>query len=186
MDVSVCGIVVAVFLFTLHYLARKAADDELVDATPAWREFARRHGLRYNELNIWGHFKGHALRVDTEQHKSTRHKFNLTHLVFAVPALPRTVVMEPDGRFSGSPIRQEHLTPAVTALLKHPSVRERFSVAANTYRELVIQDGHIRAQLDGRVPVTVEELESFIEPAWQLARALDEAARSGAAPSRSG
>ncbi|MCY1023862.1 hypothetical protein [Pyxidicoccus sp. MSG2] len=186
MDGSVCGILTVLFLVTLHYLARQSADDELVEAAPAWIEFARRHELRYNELNIWGRFKGYALRVDTEQHKSTRSKFNLTRLVFAVPALPRTVLIEPDYRFNEFPIRQEHATPEVTALLQHPSVRERFSVAANTYREFTIQNGHISAQRNGRVPVTVEELESFIEPAFQLARALDEAARSGTPTSRSG
>jgi hypothetical protein len=186
MDGSVCGILTLVFLVTLNYLAWQSGKAQLVEAAPAWRDFARRHELQFNELTLWGHFKGYALRVDTEPRRAGRVTVNLTRLSLAVPALPRTVVLKPGGGFDGLPILHANATPEVAELLRPPAVRERFSAAANTYREFLIQEGHISALRKGLVPVTVEELEAFIEPAFQLARALDEAARPGATPRRSG
>ncbi|WP_253981607.1 hypothetical protein [Pyxidicoccus xibeiensis] len=165
-------------------LDAQSREERREEAAPAWSHFARLHELSCNELNLWGSFKGYPLKVDTEDHRLTRVTVTHTRLFFAIPALPRGVVLMPGGGYDGLPVLPEDATPELTAMLRNRRVRECFSAAANAYRDLVLKNGQLSAQRNGRVPVTVEELEAFIEPAFQLARAFDEAARSSATPNR--
>ena len=177
MSGSVCGVLTVLFLLALNFLAWQSEKERLLEAERGWSDFARRHELQGQGLGLRGAYRYYALVLDTERRSMGRRTVTLARLVLGVPSLPPGVVLKPGGFFDLETVRQVRATPEVEAMLQHLPVRERFSAAANAYHALVVEDGLIRAQRVG-VPKTLEELEAFIEPALQLARAFDEAARS--------
>ncbi|MFP2924821.1 hypothetical protein ACLESO_06315 [Pyxidicoccus sp. 3LG] len=179
MDGSACGILAVLFLVILRFLEWQSGKERLVEAALGWSDFARRHELRGDGLSVRGVYKGYVLLLDTERRHMGKSRVTLSHVVLAVPTLPREVVLKPGGFFAAGPVRQVSTTPEMKAMLEHMPLRMRFSEAAEAYHELVVESGYISAKAVG-VPRTLEELEVLIEPALQLARAFDEAARLGA------
>ncbi len=161
----------------------------------AWAEFASRHGMHADGLQIEGAYEGYPMRLETQTRGSGKNRYRVTVLHLSTnDALPPDFSLEPEGfgdkllklfgkrdpelgdeqfdrRFDLS-----NLTSSTIRVLRHPSVQEHLYEMIGHYRTFHIREGWIQAE-QRDIPSTADALEEFTGPALMLAHTLEEAAR---------
>ncbi len=162
----------------------------------AWAEFASRHGMHVDGLQIEGTYEGYPMRLETQARGSGSNRHHVTVLHLSTNgSLPPDFSLEPEGfgdkllklfgkrdpeigdeqfdkRFDLS-----NLTASTIRVLRHPSVQEHLYEMIGYYRAFHIREGWIQAE-QRDIPSTVDALEELTGPALLLAHTLEEAARS--------
>jgi hypothetical protein len=177
-------LVIACFILWMVHKARVAA----------WAEFASRHGMHADGLEIEGTYEGYPMRLETQSRGSGKSRYRVTVLHLSTNgALPPDFSLEPEGfgdkllklfgkgdaeigdeqfdkRFELS-----NLTASTTQVLRHPSVQQHLYEMISYYRAFHIREGWIQAEQRG-VPTNADALEELTGPALMLAHTLEEAA----------
>jgi hypothetical protein len=162
----------------------------------AWAEFASRHGMHVDGLQIEGTYEGYPMRLETQARGSGNSRYHVTVLHLSTNgALPPDFSLEPEGfgdkllkligkrdpeigdeqfdkRFDLS-----NLTPSTIRVLRHPSVQEHLYEMIGYYRTFHIREGWIQAE-QRDIPSSADALEELTGPALLLVHTLEEAARS--------
>ncbi|WP_224371347.1 hypothetical protein [Hyalangium versicolor] len=170
------GTLLLILLIGVRIAALFTNKYKLEESATAWADFAHRHNLNAQGHFIQGTYSGYSLAVDLHGRRVGKSVVPTAALHMLLPAIPPAVKLKRGGFLDGS-VRQQSTTPKMEALLKQPRVQQCFERVSNAYRDFYIEDSFIHAEQFGSLHTT-EEMEAFIAPALELARALDEAARS--------
>jgi hypothetical protein len=181
-------VAILILLVYLDWRARKAR-------MAAWAEFASNHDMQARGFRVEGSYEGYPLVIEVERRGHGKHRYTVTALSLSIPdALSHEFSLEREGlgdkvlQFFGKRDEEigdadfdkrfelKHLSPEVTAVLRHRVVQEHLYEMGNHYKDFRIRDGRIHAE-HRRVPATAEQLEEFIGPALMLAHTLEETSR---------
>jgi hypothetical protein len=160
----------------------------------AWAEFASRHDMHADGLEIEGTYEGYPMRLETQSRGSGKNRYRVTVLHLSTNgALPPDFSLEPEGfgdkllKLFGKEDEEigdeqfdrrfdlSNLTSSTTRLLRHPSVQQHLYEMISHYRTFHIREGWIQAERRD-VPSTADALEELTGPALMLAHTLEEAA----------
>ena len=185
------ALVPLVFLAVLAYAVWRIRKARLA----AWAEFASNHDMKADGLQIEGSYEDYPLVIGTARRGHGKHRYTVTVLSLSVPgALPSEFSLaraslgdkllhflgKKDEEISDADFDKhfelEHLSPALTAVLRHTAVQEHLYEMVNHYQDFLIRDGRIHAERR-HVPSTAEELEELVGPALMLAHTLEETSR---------
>ncbi|AKJ06166.1 hypothetical protein ATI61_11089 [Archangium gephyra] len=160
----------------------------------AWAEFANRHGMHADGLELEGTYEGYPMRLETQSRGSGKNQYRVTVLHLSTNgALPPEFSLEPEGlgdkllKLFGKGDEElgdeqfdkrfdlSNLTASATEVLRHPSVQQHLYEMLSYYRAFHIREGWIQAE-QRDIPSTADALEELTGPALMLAHTLEEAA----------
>jgi hypothetical protein len=161
----------------------------------AWAEFANRHGMHADGLQIEGTYEGYPMRLETQTRGAGKHRHRVTVLHLSTNgALPPDFSLEPEGfgdkllKLFGKRDEEigdeqfdrrfglSNLTASTTRVLRHPSVQQHLYELVSHYRTFHIREGWLQAERRD-VPSTADALEELTGPALMLVHTLEEAAQ---------
>jgi hypothetical protein len=189
-------ILISLVLFSLFGLMIYAFVLGLRRRQRAWSDFAQRHGLTLHSIgltslpHITGSYEGQQLELQVEQRGSGKNRSYVTVLhLDVIDAVPESLSLEREGlgdkflKLFGRKDEEigdddfdrafdlKNLDPESAILLRHPDVQRHLFTVAKTYHHFDIRQGLLSVE-KRTVPVSPEALESFVQPALELAQAL--------------
>lgn len=161
----------------------------------AWAEFALRHGMHADGLQIEGSYEGYPMRLETQTRGTGNHRHHVTVLHLSTNgSLPPDFSLEPEGfgdkllklfgkrdaelgdelfdkRFGLS-----NLSASATRVLRQTDVQQHLYEMLSHYQTFHIREGWLQAE-QRDIPSSADALEELTGPALMLVHTLEEAAQ---------